>query len=184
MKLLLRAIFAALLLAVSTVAAAVTVTLNPDPLLQGQYSASFSVMHTVPNSYADTFDFVSPIDGLLSVTLHSPAFIGAGSNSVGIGFFAYQLSGSLAVNLPSPQADVTIGPFPISAGPHTLTVGVGVFLAPPGTAPAPTTYTGTLSVAALPIPEPETWLLMSVGLLAVAMRRKRWPQLDCACGVP
>lgn len=85
--------------------------------------------HTVPNSYADTFDFVSPTDGLLSVTLHSPIFTG----SVGIGFFAYQLSGSPAVTLPSPQADVDLGPFPISAGPHTLTVGVGVFLAPPGT---------------------------------------------------
>lgn len=74
--------------------------------------------------------------------------------------------------LPSTATSVNAGPLPISAGAHTLTVGAVVLLAPVGTTPGPTRYDGKLTITALPIPEPETWLLMTVGLLAVMVRRK------------
>ena len=36
----------------------------------------------------------------------------------------------------------------------------------------PTDYSGSITINALPIPEPETWLLMSMGLLALTAKRR------------
>src|SRR5690349_19746045 len=105
MQSIFRAVVAASALTVSTLVAAIPVTLNPDPLVQGLYSASFEITHTRPDAYADVFEFQSPVDGLLSATFLSPIFTG----NVGIGFFAYQLGGIPAVNLPRTETDVNIG---------------------------------------------------------------------------
>ena len=52
-----------------------------------------------------------------------------------------------------------------------MTVGVAVLPQMPGVV-VPTDYVGSIAINALPIPEPVTWILMSVGLLAVTARRR------------
>ena len=114
------------------------------------------------------FEFVSPIDGFLTVTLDSTFIAGLGTY-----FFGYQVNANPVVIFDSNlrSDDVTIGPVPIVAGPQHVTVGVAVFPPTPG-ADIPTDYSGSIAINALAIPEPETWLLMSVGLLALTARRR------------
>jgi len=44
----------------------------------------------------------------------------------------------------------------------------------------PTDYSGSIAINALPIPKPKTWLLMSMGLLALTARRRVTTSLQVA----
>ena len=144
------------------------ITIVPIQVGEGKYSVAFEVPHDRSDAFADMFEFVSPIDGLLTVTLDSTFIAGLGTY-----FFGYQVNANPVVIFDSNlrSDDVTIGPVPIVAGPQHVTVGVAVFPPTPG-ADIPTDYSGSIAINALAIPEPETWLLMSVGLLALTARRR------------
>jgi len=165
-----RQLIRAMVLAASALAyfSAEAITVVPLHVGEGQYFVEFEVPHDRPDAFADMFDFVSPIDGLLTVTLDSTFVAGLGTY-----FFGYQVNANPVVLFDSnlrPDA-VTIGPVPIVAGPQRVTVGVAVFPPTPG-ADIPTDYSGSIAINAPPIPEPGTWLLMSVGLLAFTARRR------------
>ena len=144
------------------------ITIVPIQVGEGKYSVAFEVPHDRSDAFADMFEFVSPIDGFLTVTLDSTFIAGLGTY-----FFGYQVNANPVVIFDSNlrSDDVTIGPVPIVAGPQHVTVGVAVFPPTPG-ADIPTDYSGSIAINALPIPEPGTWLLMSVGLLAFTARRR------------
>ena len=144
------------------------ITIVPIQVGEGKYSVAFEVPHDRSDAFADMFEFVSPIDGFLTVTLDSTFIAGLGTY-----FFGYQVNANPVVIFDSNlrSDDVTIGPVPIVAGPQHVTVGVAVFPPTPG-ADIPTDYSGSIAINALPIPEPGTWLLMSVGLLASTARRR------------
>jgi len=144
------------------------ITIVPIQVGEGKYSVAFEVPHDRSDAFADMFEFVSPIDGLLTVTLDSTFIAGLGTY-----FFGYQVNANPVVIFDSNlrSDDVTIGPVPIVAGPQHVTVGVAVFPPTPG-ADIPTDYSGSIAINAPPIPEPGTWLLMSVGLLAFTARRR------------
>jgi hypothetical protein len=144
------------------------ITIVPIQVGEGKYSVAFEVPHDRSDAFADMFEFVSPIDGFLTVTLDSTFIAGLGTY-----FFGYQVNANPVVIFDSNlrSDDVTIGPVPIVAGPQHVTVGVAVFPPTPG-ADIPTDYSGSIAINALAIPEPETWLLMSVGLLALTARRR------------
>ena len=144
------------------------ITIVPIQVGEGKYSVAFEVPHDRSDAFADMFEFVSPIDGFLTVTLDSTFIAGLGTY-----FFGYQVNANPVVLFDSNLRpdDVTIGPVPIVAGPQRVTVGVAVFPPTPG-ADIPTDYSGSIAINALAIPEPETWLLMSVGLLALTARRR------------
>ena len=144
------------------------ITIVPIQVGEGKYSVAFEVPHDRSDAFADMFEFVSPIDGFLTVTLDSTFIAGLGTY-----FFGYQVNANPVVIFDSNlrSDDVTIGPVPIVAGPQHVTVGVAVFSPTPG-ADIPTDYSGSIAINALAIPEPETWLLMSVGLLALTARRR------------
>ena len=144
------------------------ITIVPIQVGEGKYSVAFEVPHDRSDAFADMFEFVSPIDGFLTVTLDSTFIAGLGTY-----FFGYQVNANPVVLFDSNlrSDDVTIGPVPIVAGPQHVTVGVAVFPPTPG-ADIPTDYSGSIAINALPIPEPGTWLLMSVGLLAFIARRR------------
>jgi len=144
------------------------ITIVPIQVGEGKYSVAFEVPHDRSDAFADMFEFVSPIDGFLTVTLDSTFIAGLGTY-----FFGYQVNANPVVLFDSNLRpdDVTIGPVPIVAGPQHVTVGVAVFPPTPG-ADIPTDYSGSIAINALAIPEPETWLLMSVGLLALTARRR------------
>jgi hypothetical protein len=144
------------------------ITIVPIQVGEGKYSVAFKVPHDRSDAFADMFEFVSPIDGFLTVTLDSTFIAGLGTY-----FFGYQVNANPVVIFDSNlrSDDVTIGPVPIVAGPQHVTVGVAVFPPTPG-ADIPTDYSGSIAINALAIPEPETWLLMSVGLLALTARRR------------
>ena len=144
------------------------ITIVPIQVGEGKYSVAFEVPHDRSDAFADMFEFVSPIDGFLTVTLDSTFIAGLGTY-----FFGYQVNANPVVIFDSNlrSDDVTIGPVPIVAGPQHVTVGVAVFPPTPG-ADIPTDYSGSIAINAPPIPEPGTWLLMSVGLLAFIARRR------------
>ena len=144
------------------------ITIVPIQVGEGKYSVAFEVPHDRSDAFADMFEFVSPIDGFLTVTLDSTFIAGLGTY-----FFGYQVNANPVVIFDSNlrSDDVTIGPVPIVAGPQHVTVGVAVFPPTPG-ADIPPDYSGSIAINALAIPEPETWLLMSGGLLALTARRR------------
>ena len=158
--------------ALAASAATHALTVVPDPAIPGQYSATFQGGHSVGDTYADVFDFVSPVDGTLTFTFQAqllPIQLSPGAVPfVGVLFFAYQVSGTPPVTFENPLNQLlprVVGPLPITQGPHVLTLGVGVV---PSTIPElqiSTNYSGTIVINASPIPEPETWLLMVSGLL-------------------
>ena len=164
-----RGALATCLLAAS---AAHALTVVPDPVIPGQYSATFEGLHSRADTFVDTFDFVSPVDGTLAFTFQAqllPLQLSPGlAPFVGVLFFAYQLSGGPPVTFENPLSQPlprVVGPLPITQGPHVLTIGVAVI---PSTIPevqVSTNYTGTIVINASPIPEPATWLLMVSGLL-------------------
>lgn len=155
-------------LALSTSAAlALDVTLLPDPTVTGRYAVSFEMSHGNAGSFADTFNIVSPVDGFLSFSLDSVEPVGTS----GVFFQGYQVNGGQIIFFNNVPSHVTIDSIPITAGPQSLLVG-GV--AAPGATPrTPVSagYTGTIAVGA--IPEPQTWLLMAGGLLALVVVAKR-----------
>jgi len=68
---------------------------------------------------------------------------------------------------------VEIGPLEIFEGPQLLTLGLQAAPALSPRSPALTSYAGQIIINALPIPEPETWLLMIAGLLVLRARARR-----------
>ena len=167
------AIRSALAACVLAASAAHALTVVPDPVVQGQYSATFEGLHSRADTFVDTFDFVSPVDGTLTFTFQAQLLPIQLSPSlapfVGVLFFGYQLSGGPPVIFENPLSQPlprVVGPLPITQGPYVLTIGVAVI---PSTIPevqVSTNYSGTIVINASPIPEPETWLLMLSGLLA------------------
>jgi len=59
------AIRGALATCVLAASAAHALTVVADPANPGQYSATFQGGHSVADTYADVFDFMSPVDGTL-----------------------------------------------------------------------------------------------------------------------
>ena len=149
---------------------AVTVILQPTA--DGQFTGSFQGAHSAAGNLVDRYEFVSPLNGFLSFTLDSAAPIG----TAGVAFLGYGLSsGPGLVLFSNSTPDVAVGPLPIPAGDVQLSIGFNAAPALVPDAPASTSYTGTLTVSALAIPEPETWLLLSVGLLALTVWRRLKP---------
>jgi hypothetical protein len=165
MRTAIRAALAAFTLSVS--AFAQTVSVIPDPVVPGQYSATFEGTHTSAGNFADRYDFGSPVDGSISITLDSTS-VGV----LSVAFQGYQLTSGPLVFLGGTSHE-TIGPLPVLLGPQLLTIGLQA--APPlaPDAPALTGYVGRIVINALPIPEPETWLLMTAGLLVLRARARR-----------
>jgi hypothetical protein len=140
----------------------------------GLYSVSFERDHVLAGTFADRFSFVSPVEGFFSFELHSRGPL----PTSGTLFGGYQFSGGPVLtfrDFPSPgfsqPDDVAIEGIPVDAGPQLLLVEV---VAAPGLPPRTEVsagYTGTFSVTA--VPEPQTWLLMALGLLAVTFSM-RW----------
>ena len=152
--------------------AAHALTVVPDPAIPGQYSATFEGGHAF-GTFADVFDFVSPVDGTLTFTFQAqllPIQLSPGAAPfVGVLFYAYQLSGRPPVTFEDPfnqRLTGGVGPLPITQGPQVLTLGVSVVPSPIPDLQISTNYSGTIVINASPIPEPETWLLMASGLLA------------------
>jgi hypothetical protein len=147
-------------------------TLLPDPTVPGRYSATFEEGHSSAGTFADTFTFASPVAGFFSFALDSLQPVG----TAGVYFQGYELNGASPTFFDNTPSRVSIGRLPIVAGPQSLLIG-GV--AAPALRPRTEVsagYTATLTVdAASPIPEPQTWLLIAGGLLAVgavAQRRR------------
>jgi len=158
----LRAFVAATALAACGSVGAVTVILQPTA--DGRFTGSFQGAHSAAGNLVDRYEFVSPLNGLLSFTLDSAAPTG----TAGVAFLGYGLSsGPGLVLFSSSNPHVAVGPLAIPAGDVQLSIGFNAAPALIPDAPASTSYSGTLTISALAIPEPETWLLMSVGLLAV-----------------
>jgi hypothetical protein len=150
--------------AISVVTFAHGLTVVPDPLVQGEYSASFQGAHTLAGSFADRYDFESPVEGLLTISLDSATPVG----TAGVSFSGYQLDEGPVVLTDGAAVSLVIGPLPLSQGPKTLTLGIVAAPALTARDPAATSYSGTIFINALPIPEPATWLTMVVGLLVFA----------------
>jgi len=173
-----RGALAAGVLAASAATHALTVV--PDPAIPGQYSATFQGGHSVGDTYADVFDFVSPVDGTLTFTFQAQLLPIQSSPGlapfVGVLFFAYQVSGTPPVTFANPLSQPVriVGPLPITQGPHVLTLGVSVIPSPFPELQVSTNYNGTIVITASPIPEPETWLLMVSGLLVGFGHKGRW----------
>ena len=163
MRTAIRAALAAVALSASAFVQAVTVVL--DPVAQGQFAGTFQSTHSEAGNFADTFEFVSPVDGLITITLDSTT-----TGILSVQFLGYQLTQGPLVFLSASHE--VIGPLGILEGPQTLTLGIQA--APPIAphTPALTSYTGKIVIQALPIPEPGTWLLTTIGLLALASRMK------------
>ena len=159
------AALAALALSASAIAQPIPVILNP--VTPDRYSATFEGSHTSAGNFADRYDFVSPVDGLISITLDSITF-----GALSVAFQGYQLTSSPVVFLGG-ASHAIIGPLPISAGTQLLTIGLQA--APPlaPDSPALTSYTGQIVINALAIPEPETWLLMMAGLFVLGAHARR-----------
>ena len=155
MRTAIRAALAALALSASAFAQAISVI--PDPVVPGQYSATFEGTHTSAGNFADRYDFGSPVDGAISITLDSTS-VGV----LSVAFQGYQLTSGPLVFLGGTSHE-TIGPLPIRVGPQLLTIGLQA--APPlaPDSPALTSYTGQIIINALPIPEPETWSVDDCG---------------------
>lgn len=146
-------------------------TLLPDPTVPGRYSASFEEGHSSAGTFADTLDFAAPVDGFFSFNLDSMQPVG----SAGVFFQGYELNGAFPITLfDNSPSSVSIDRLPIVAGPQSLLIG-GV--AAPALTPRTAVsagYTATFTVdAAAPIPEPQAWLLMAGGLLALSAVAKR-----------
>ena len=60
------------------------ITIVPIQVGEGKYSVAFEVPHDRSDAFADMFEFVSPIDGFLTVTLDSTFIAGLGTY-----FFGY-----------------------------------------------------------------------------------------------
>ena len=82
----LRAFVAATALAACGSVGAVAVILQPSA--DGQFTGSFQGAHSAAGNFADRYEFVSPVDGLLSFTLDSASPIG----SAGVALLGYGLS--------------------------------------------------------------------------------------------
>jgi hypothetical protein len=149
-----------------------------DPEVAGRYSISFETHHGFAGAFADSYVFEPPINGFFSATFDSTV----ASGLEGVYFQAYQLNGELS--------SVPAGTFPEhlvldriqTSGPQQLTLyGVAAPALVPRT---PTTgdYTGTITLDAfiVPVPEPQTWLLVAAGLLMLCTRaaaaRRRLPR--------
>jgi len=157
----LRACIAATALATCGSVGAVTVILQPSA--EGQFTGSFQGAHSAAGNLVDRYEFVSPLSGFLSFTLDSATPTG----TAGVAFLGYGLSSGPGLVLFSSSAPhVEVGPLAIPAGEVQLSIGFNAAPALNPDAPASTSYSGNLTVSALAIPEPETWLLMSAGLLA------------------
>ena len=164
MQAAIRSVVAASALSASAFGQAISVI--PDPVVPGQYSATFEGTHTSAGNFADRYDFGSPVDGAISITLDSTS-VGV----LSVAFEGYQLTSSPLVFLGG--SHVEIGPLEILEGPQLLTLGLQAAPALSPRSPALTSYTGQIIINALPIPEPETWSLMIAGLLALRARARR-----------
>jgi len=164
MQAAIRSVLAAFALSASAFAQAISVL--PDPVVPGQYSATFEGTHTSAGNFADRYDFVSPVDGFISITLDSTTF-----GILSVAFEGYQLTSSPLVFIGG--SHVEIGPLEIFEGPQLLTLGLQAAPALSPRSPALTSYAGQIIINALPIPEPETWLLMIAGLLVLRARARR-----------
>jgi len=174
------AIRGALATCVLAASAAHALTVVADPANPGQYSATFQGGHSVADTYADVFDFMSPVDGTLTFTFQAQLLPIQSSPGlapfVGVLFFAYQVSETPPITFANPlsQPVRVVGPLPITQGPHVLTLGVSVIPSPFPELQVSTDYSGTIVITPTPIPEPETWLLMASGLLTgLAYRGRR-----------
>ena len=163
-RLLRRAAALALLALVGSGHAQTIVTLIPSPTIAGQYQASFESDHALAGGFADTFSFVAPANGTLSLVLDSLQPV----DTSGAFFQGYEFNGGPVVFFSGFPSNVQVGPLPVIAGPQLLLIGGVAAPSLPGRTEVASGYTGTFTVQA--IPEPTTWWLMAGGLLALASR--------------
>ena len=165
----LLAIATALGLASSASALTVVPTFVADPNTGGGYTATTEQLHfSAGSAEVDRFQITPPIPGLLIVTIdESPPELGK------VFFTNYEVIGGAAQQgifpIGNAFAGGTVGPIEIS-GPVEFTL---IFIVAPNLVPHTAVQAGyktTFRLAPLaPVPEPATWCLMAVGLLALGV---------------
>jgi hypothetical protein len=159
-------LLAALLLSASA-AFAVEVVITPDPFVPNQYLGRFDESFVESGLHIPTWEFVSPVDGTLTFTLQA---------SGPVQFIGYQFDhGPVTGFFTFTGHDPFVTGIPVDAGPHSLLVGYQAAPQLPPRMPATGGFTGQITIEALaPVPEPQTWLVLLAGLLAIGFMRRTW----------
>lgn len=137
-----------------------SVTFLPDPTVAGRYTATFEATHLSAGAFVDVYDLVPPVDGFLSFSLDSVGPLGP----AGAFFQGYQLNGGPITFFDNSQSHVTVEGIQFAGGQSLLIAGVAAPAEVPRQ-PVTAQYIATFTVDA--VPEPQTWLLMAGGLLAL-----------------
>jgi hypothetical protein len=143
----------------------VSLDAGPDA---GMFTASFGVTHHVGGAFTDTFTF-SPSVG--------PSFVDGSLVTIGfnwkqnIDFTSADLNGN-PLSLSPNGAIEGGGLFPVSAS-GILVLTVHGIAGNGRDVPVGASYSGTLNVNPMPVPEPETYALMLGGLGAIAFVARR-----------
>jgi len=143
------------------------VALFPDASMAGSFSAGWGVTHLMSGAFTDTFSFAPDVGGTLSAALTSYAFM----DSADIDFTSVMVDGQAFDMMEDGALDLaSIGPVVVNA-PIVITVmGIAAPMMAAGNAIA-ASYSGSVSISA--VPEPQTYALMLAGLGALAFAARR-----------
>lgn len=137
--------------------------------VEGNYTAGFSVVHTVAGAFEDTITFSPDVSGLLNGSLITTAL----NKATNINFTSASINGITYNFSPNGTNEFGFTNTAFASGPLVLKLfGVaGPDLAAGSKISA--SYAGTLNVSA--VPEPETWAMMlgGLGLMGYMARRRK-----------